>query len=242
MHLSVEPLLFYLERCWAVAGAASAVGAAGSAPAGPPSRPQPLGAEESCWLLELLCALCCAACLHPQQGPLGAAFLSRAATGMLTELPLLGGRSVAEHAQQLSRADKADPARQRALWSRLAALLAATAAQLAAAARGGSCCWADLQASQAKALLVRLSLAAGSTLASLAVRYRDHADLPADLPGALYAALQAARPALPALPLGQLEAARHVGQLANALHEAAAAVGTALFTVGWGPRLRRPCS
>lgn len=136
---------------------------------------------------------------------------------------------LAYHADALGRAG---PDVLHRLWRRLACMLAVTAEALAAA--GGA----------HDALLGRLVLASGTLLASLALRANapGAAALPADVPGALYAALRAARRRLPALQLEKMEGAKSLGALVGALHAAAGTLGTALMQVrescaqgNWGP-------
>lgn len=250
---AVDAVLFYLERCWASAAAASSAVASSAGPGVPP-----LGAEQATWLLELLCGLASVSCLREKQGLRGAAYLPRAAVDMLTQLPFLSAKHGVEdlrfHAKHLAAAEKQDTDKQHASWRRLACLLAVTARSLASRAEtpgsssdgsggdgsgGGS--GADASNSLAgteaagsvRALLGRLALAAGSMLASLAVRYPGAKDLPAELTGALYAALRAAGPQLPALQkeLRQVEAAKRVGELLGALHGVARTMGTAIMQV-----------
>ena len=198
-----DALLRYLELCWAAAAEKE-----------PAQRPR-LGAEPATWLLELLCGLGAAACL----GRRGHAFLPRPAAQAITQLPFLShertAADLAFHADSLARAG---PEALHRLWRRLACMLAVTSEALAAG--GGH-----------DALLGRLALSGGALLASLAVRSgaQQGAKLPADVPGALLAALRSAHTRLPALQLQRLEAARSVGALVGALRDVAGSLGTALM-------------
>lgn len=228
-------MLFYLERCFAAAAAAAPAGA------GPAL---PLGAEQTAWLLELLCGLACVACVGRRGG--GAAFLPRSAADMLTQLPFLSVEHTAAdlhfHAEKLAAAG---PAKLHAMWRRMACLLSAAARALAAqvspaaagdGAGGGGPSDAPTpgQAAAAAALLGRLALAASSVLASqaMAAQQAGGEAPPPEVPGALYAAVQAADAVLPGLRLHRVPEAKTVGSLAAALEGVANSLGTAVMQVG----------
>jgi hypothetical protein len=226
----MDALLFYLERCWAAAEAGEKLGPAATPP------PPPLGLEQSTWLLELLCGLASAGCLGlGRRG--GAAFLPRAAAEMLMLLPFLSEKHTSEdlhyHARKLA---SAGPEKLHALWRRLGVATHVAARRLAAAAAAGP-------AGEAAALLGRLALATGALLASLAVAANSAAaeagQLPAEVPGALYAALEAAASAVPSLQLHALLEAKRVGDLVGGLAAAASVQGTAVLQAS---RQRLRCS
>ena len=252
-------MLFYIERCHAAAEAsagrgaersggdiapggdagtgtaAAASNAARAAQADSPPVP-PLGAEETCWLLELLAALACAACVPAG----GAIYVPRSGADMLLTLPFVSRKSgtgvLAAYAARLAAVEKEAPGRLYELWRRLACALAVAVRSLAAAAGAGgggsSPSTPSLQA--ARALLGRLALACGAFLSALAARYPGGADLPAEVPGALYTGLQAAAEVAPSLgaPLTGLCKAQQVSQLVTCLQSVAAGLDTALMQVG----------
>lgn len=251
----MDAMLFYLERCHAAAEAASAAAAASGSQAKPGGACH-LEAEHATWLLELLSSLGSVACLHKKWG---AVFLPRAGAEMLMQLPFLSAQGTAEdllfHAHKLA---EAGPDKLHSLWQRLGSALALTMRRLAAAAGADDAAQADA----ARALLGRLAVAAGSTLASLAVHSTGFGavgpsaaagkagssgaagsgelaahQLPAQVPAALCAALEAAQRALPQLGLQQLLETRRVGLLVEHLCRAAAALGTGLMQV----RAALPC-
>ncbi|KAI3424745.1 hypothetical protein D9Q98_008134 [Chlorella vulgaris] len=211
---AADALLLYLERCWAaahVSGLPAGQEAATASTAGTPSE---------------------------QQQPL--------ASGMLTELPFLSHEHTAAdlhfHAACLAAAGRE---KLQALWQRLGAALCATVRGLVpkataaadAAAGGGTSTARGRQ--EAQDLLGRLSLAAGSFLASLAVAVNSGGgkesgwwrDVPADVPGALYAALETAAPAVPRLKLPHLTKASSVGALVGCVLSLASSLGTAVILV-----------
>ncbi|PSC76135.1 TPR and ankyrin repeat-containing 1-like isoform A [Micractinium conductrix] len=255
---AIDAMLFYIERCHAAAEAsagrgaersggdiapggdagtgtaAAASNAARAAQADSPPVP-PLGAEETCWLLELLAALACAACVPAG----GAIYVPRSGADMLLTLPFVSRKSgtgvLAAYAARLAAVEKEAPGRLYELWRRLACALAVAVRSLAAAAGAGgggsSPSTPSLQA--ARALLGRLALACGAFLSALAARYPGGADLPAEVPGALYTGLQAAAEVAPSLgaPLTGLCKAQQVSQLVTCLQSVAAGLDTALMQV-----------
>jgi hypothetical protein len=168
---------------------------------------------------------------------------------MLTELPFLSHEHTAAdlhfHAACLAAAGRE---KLQALWQRLGAALCATVRGLVpkataaadAAAGGGTSTARGRQ--EAQDLLGRLSLAAGSFLASLAVAANSGGgkesgwwrDVPADVPGALYAALETAAPAVPRLKLPHLTKASSAGALVGCVLSLASSLGTAVILVRQG--------
>eukprot|EP00887_Chlorella_sp_A99_P006107 scaffold22.g6107.t1 len=224
-YSACDGLLFYLERTYAVAEAQQRGAAA--RPGEP--RARHLSVDRAAWLLELLSGLGCLAC----GVELPAVFLPQPAAELLQSLPSYLSEDLVRQAALLG---KLSPEQAQRVWRHLACLLAATiqraGAAVDASARGESL--ALDRRSPEQAVAARLLLAAGSLLASLAVRshYGASKGLEPEVPGALYAAVEAAS-RVPALA-GHAEAMageERLGRLVLELKALASALGTSVVQV-----------
>jgi hypothetical protein len=213
----------------ALAGSGSkSQAAAAQLPAVPAARH--LVPEHAVWLLELVAAFACLGCIQSKPGkpsPKDVGYLPQASFQMLLSLPI----AAAELSLQLKQMQRVDGELMAATWQRLAVVLAATVQQL---------CQQKLAAPAEEELAGRLAVVCGCLLASLAARAHSGkmpASFKAGVPGALYAALEAVQPCLPAgsssrVALQEVLAAGNFGALVESLARLATSAGTAIMQVG----------
>lgn len=238
VYRACDCMLFYLERCWAVAEVSWAdadpnSGGVAALP-GLPAPPSPLAAaggvlsdpegregsaavsggvqpaepasgsqggldvahlspELSCWLLELVTGFAVLACTGRS---VPAVYLPQAAAELLQSLPFLDLHKAA--ASLLSRSQ---PMERQGLWQRVAFLLASTIQRLGEHGVTGTSGGSGACKEAREDIVGRLAMAAATLLASLAVhcQYGEDKGLPVEVAGALYAAVDAAACAVPAL-------------------------------------------